>query len=514
MTRYFAGRCFTDRWLLVVVFLWLALWDAPAHAQQDSEFHVVVCNIENLFDVDGVALFDDYKPEVYKPAHLLIKLQNHASILAKVNGGAGPDIILFQELEADQTPSSQKFDFLQFLTQYQDKKLSDMLSEPLTAEVKDLPSASFLLKALHEQGLGTYHVAVAEYRPDPTGRVVAHVNATFSRFPIKKIATHHTPGARGILEVVHDVQGSELFTFNNHWKSGASDATSERIREGNAAELKKRLEAVRNRDANADIILGGDFNSQHNQAEAYPEMRTTAVHGILGSQGDEQRIQTDADIVYNLWYELPESERGSDVYQNRWGTLMQMMVTRGLYDSHGIQYVDNSFEVLIHEGINAQIGSRVPVRWNQVGDTGGGFSDHFPVAAKFRVLGSTADRRFIELKNPSRGEPATQPNRWADFQAVRKANVPSLNEFKTDQEICDPKNLGHVYWVEGKISGERPLRIQIYEQDYNIWAFDVEMRKKIYEKLQLNQSVRFLGEVGIHEGKWQFIVRDLSWLEE
>lgn len=501
-------------WLVAASFVGLLLVNYPARATQTTEFQVVVCNVENLFDMDGTALFDDYKPEVYPPSHLLTKLQNHAEIMAMVNGGAGPDIILYQELEADQTPGSQPFDFDQFLLQFADKKLADMLTPPLSADVEDLPSGAFLLKALQEQNLGNYHVAVADYRPDPTGRVVAHVNATFSRFPIRKATTHHTPGARGILEVEHDIDGSLLYTFNNHWKSGASDPESEPIREGNAKELRKRLDAVLAVDPRADIIIGGDFNSQHNQSEAYPEMRTTAIQGVLGSQGDEEKIRTTDDVVYNLWYELPEAKRGSDAYRDRWGTLMQLMLTRGVYDNHGIQYVDNSFEVLIHEGINAQIGTRLPIRWNPLGETGGGYSDHFPIMARFRKAVAGSNHEWMNLSDPSRDKRAANAGLAVDFPAVRSAKVPELGKFASDEEICSPKNLGHVFMIEGRISGERPLRIKVYEQEYNVWAFDVEMRKKIYDRLKVGQNVRFYGEISTHEGAWQFLVRDLSWLDE
>ncbi|MBL8891275.1 MAG: hypothetical protein JNL67_14945 [Planctomycetaceae bacterium] len=487
----------------------LVLAEHPA----SNDFTVVVCNVENLFDADGVSLFDDYKPEVYRPAHLLTKLQNHAEILAKVNEGRGPDIILFQELEADQTPGSREFDFEAFSKKYSDTTLESMLTGELSAEVKDLPAAAFLLKSLQDRGLGKYHVALAEYRQDPTGRVVAHINATFSRFPIQQASTHHTAGARGILEVQHEVGGAKLYTFNNHWKSGASDAESERIREGNAGELRRQLDRVLASDPTADVVIGGDFNSQYNQSDSYPDMRRTAIENVLGSQGHEEKIRSVDGLVYNLWYELPESQRFSDVFQDRWGTLMQMMLTRGVYDNQGIQYIDNSFEVLIHEGVNAQAGTKLPIRWNSMGDRGAGFSDHFPISARFRHVGTNSKSDWLALLNPSQGERVATPVRAVDFAAVHSAQVTELRELLSDNEISDPKNLGHVFLVEGKISGERPLRIQVFEKEYNIWAFDVELRKKIYERLKVGDRVRFFGEVSTHEGQWQFVVRDLSWLD-
>jgi hypothetical protein len=266
-------------------------------------------------------------------------------------------------------------------------------------------------------------------------------------------------------------------------------------------------------DRQADIIVGGDFNSQYNQSEAYPEMRTTAIQGVLGSQGDEERIRTEDGLLYNFWYELDAAERASDVFQDRWGTLMQMMVTRGAYDQHGIQYVDNSFQPVVLEGVNGQLGTRLPIRWNPFGESGGGYSDHFPIAARFRNLGATENREYLELTGSRRSGPESAPIRKVDYSAVRTAQVPSLNRFANDAQICDPRNLGHVFIVEGEISGERPLRIRIYDDEYNIWAFDVELRKQIYARMKVGEKVRFYGEVGIHEDQWQFVVRDLSWLD-
>ena len=37
-------------------------------------FTVLSYNVENLFDVDGVAQYDDYKPERYPPGNLAVKV--------------------------------------------------------------------------------------------------------------------------------------------------------------------------------------------------------------------------------------------------------------------------------------------------------------------------------------------------------------------------------------------------------------------------------------------------------
>ncbi len=497
-----------------MVLVLLTAWFGPAATASD-EFSVVVYNVENLFDVDGVALFDDYKPEKYGPAHLLTKVKNTAEILAMVDEGRGPAIIMFQELEADQTPSPTPPDYKSLLDKYASDSLESMLREPLDRKVKDLPSEFFLLKALQEVGLDGYHVAVAEYRPDPTGRVVAHVNATFSRYPIHSVRTHHSPGARGTLEVVHDIHGSHLYSFNNHWKSGASDPESENIRLGNARVVRQRLDELLAKDKHADVIIAGDFNSQFNQTQRYPDISKSAVNDVLGSQGDEARLLKDPNVVlYNLWYEMKPEQRGSDVFRDQWGTLMQIMITRGMYDGAGLQYVDNSFEVLAYENLNAQVGSLLPIRWQHATGVGAGYSDHFPLKARFRhVGGEGGSGEYFALRNASRPRPQDREARPVQYGLVKSAEVPHLTTLGSDQAICDPKHLGHVFLIQAEVSGERPFRLKVFEQEYNLWAFDVALRREVYSRFSVGQSIRFYGEVGIHDGNWQFVVRDVSWLE-
>ncbi|HAC15025.1 MAG TPA: hypothetical protein DCE78_03655, partial [Bacteroidetes bacterium] len=72
-------------------------------SETDSSYTVVVYNIENLFDADGIAVFDDYKPDVYTPRHVYTKISNAVSILSQFNDGNGPDILILSEVESDHT---------------------------------------------------------------------------------------------------------------------------------------------------------------------------------------------------------------------------------------------------------------------------------------------------------------------------------------------------------------------------------------------------------------------------
>jgi len=489
--------------------------DPKLAAADEAEFWVVAYNVENLFDADGVALFDDYQPDVYQPIMLLEKIRNITRTLSKFQNGKGPEVVLFQEFEADQTPADSSPNYQAILEKYAGTSVDAMLTNELNDEIRDLPSEAFLLKALHDAGMGPYEVAVGEYRNDPLGRTVAHVNVTFSKFPIVKKNTIQSPGARGTLEVVHRVGSYQFHSFNNHWKSGASNPETELIRLGNAEVLRQRIDELLAEDPHADMILAGDFNSYYNQSQLFSKMPRTAVNDVLGSQGNEASIRDhDGPILYNLWYELPPHERKSDAYRGKWGTLMQMMITRGMHDYQGIQYVDNSFVVAILEDFNAQPGSQTPLAWRKVNGQGGGVSDHFPIAARFRVVTEDDPHSFFQLDHPSIEQPEidTQPLP-VDYSQLPKQTLPTTRQLGSDQAIQRASQLGKVYRVAGTVSGEKPFVIKIFEDDYKVWSFDRDFRMEIYRRFPVGSSIEFYGELDFHEGLWQFVVRDPSWLE-
>jgi endonuclease/exonuclease/phosphatase family metal-dependent hydrolase len=490
--------------------------EKPTVVSVGQEFSVVAYNVENLFDVDGEALFEDYQSDKWKASHLLVKVQNIAKVLQAIQGGNGPQIVLFQELEADQTPGATPPDYDAIMKKYADKSLQAMVSDPVSPEVKDLPVEVFLLKALSEAGLQPYHVSVGEYRPDPLGRTVAHVNATFSQFPIVESRTHQSPGARGTLEVVHQIGEHRLHTFSNHWKSGASDAQEELIRLGNAQVVRDRLTEILKTDPHADVVLGGDFNSQYNQSRRFPEMKKTAINTVLGSQGNELAIrEPGGPDLYNLWYELPPNQRRSDAYQGYWGTLMNLMISRGLYDLNGVQYVDNSLRLVAIDNLNAQLGTGLPFRWRTLQGTGTGYSDHLPIEARFRLVDDNDRQSFLQLDKP--GAEGNSEEETSGFKA-NYANIPSSSLTKTkdigsDAAMQRPELIGQLFLVDAEVVAEQPLRIKLYKDELKLWSHDLNLRKEIYKRFPVGSKMTFIGEFDFHDGMWQFVVHDASWLD-
>jgi hypothetical protein len=297
-----------------------------------------------------------------------VKVRNAAKVLSTIDAGRGPDVVILNEIEIDQTPDASASKAVAWLDSVKNRKLTEILSEsPLPPEITSLPAEVLLLKALEDAGLGRYQMAVSDEPPGnhEDGRSLAIRNLVFSRFPITAVRSHPTPNARAILEVTLDVDGYPLTVFQNHWKSGAGDPETEVSRRENAKTLRLLVDGLLKADPNADFIIGGDLNSHYNQKQRYREMRTTGINDILGSQGNGLAIRGKDRDLYNLWFELPSDQRTSEVFDNKWGTLMHLIVARGLYDQNGVQYVDNSFAVLKLRGLNMDAFGRIPAAMAQ-----------------------------------------------------------------------------------------------------------------------------------------------------
>lgn len=480
-----------------------------------GDFTVVIYNVENLFDVDRVSKFDDYEendePNSYGPDKLLGKLRAISAVLKKFNAGKGPDVILFNEFEIDHTPESGMGDPEEFLRKYSRTTVAQMLGAELSDEIRGLPVEAFLLKHLEDEGLKGYQIAVGN--DDPASEKLAHKNAVFSRYPILSSETHPTEEARGILEVRVDVDGSPLTLFCNHWKSGASNFKRERIRRNNARTVRARLDEILRKDPFADVIVAGDFNSQYNQTDRYPFMWRTALNGFLGSQGDETAmLRPDGPVLYNLWYELPVEARRSDAYNGEWGTLIHIMVTRGLYDKAGIQYVDNSFGVAAYPGLNTRKSLGLPARWSNFA-AGSGVSDHFPVSARFRTVGNGRAGDFVTLKAPSRGEGASADPIQVGYRSLRASDLRKFTELDIKDDKRLASELGEFFLVEAEVFRIRPRSVEIGGRRFGWYSYDVNIRNTL-DQFPRESKVRFIGELSFFRPKQevQFLIHDLSWL--
>jgi endonuclease/exonuclease/phosphatase family metal-dependent hydrolase len=485
------------------------LWAGSLSARP---FIVLVYNVENLFDADSKAMFEDYQPARYSRQHVLTKVRNVAEVVSRFEDGRGPDIILFQEIEQALTNAIEVPDYDAILRRYAGLTIGEMLGPKFSDEIADLPAEVLLAKAMAERGMKDYHIVRGEnVRGAASRNGLAQKCVVFTRFPVKQAISHPTLNARAILEVQVDVDGALLYLFNNHWKSGAGNVATEPTRAANAKTLRTRLDEILKDDPNADIIIGGDFNSQYNQKVRYKNMKETGLNDVLGSQGNELVIRGKNRDLYNLWFELPAEDRGSDTYQGEWGTLMQLIISRGLYDYRGVQYVDDSFGVAKIPGLNLD-DKGLPIRWSFDGPAGSGFSDHLPIYAKFLTVTDNRDDRYISLRNPSEDTGLASVNK-IDFGKIDVAKVAlDLGKLPKGTSLRNEQYIGKIIKVVGEVRPGKKLTVMVRNDVYDVWSFEPALRDKLRAKYKAEDRIRVYGELGQYKGRWQLIIRDESWI--
>lgn len=493
-----------------IILLFLALLVTASTFAQSETYTYAAYNIENLFDADGVAVFDDYKttdrdgePQ-YTKEDVLTKIQHAVQVLQEFNDGKGPDIVTFVELESDFTPGKE-WKSSEFLKKYQHTTLNKMLGDDFNEEIADLPSQLLLLKGMSDAGLWNYEVSVGKSELNRKGEPKnVQKNVTYSRFPIVKEKTniHPVQRARPILETWIEVEGEELVIFNNHWKSGASSAEMERVRLQNAEVLRRRINELLSANPAQDIIISGDFNSDYNQKHRYG-FDKTAVNDVLRSTGDEQKVaRGNSKELFNLWYELPIGNRGSDTYRGKWGTLMQIMISSGMYDNQGLQYVDNSFAIG-DMGFNTYSASGEPKRWNSA-YSGSGYSDHLPVHMQFKVADEPVVYDNISVNDDTAWKAI-------DIRYQHPNQYISEDEFIKEDPRTNPAFFDE--YVKATATVTENYDFEVNGIIYDVYTPSFRLNQILPMIAGTNQKVEFYGRFSKYRGNWQFIIESPEFIK-
>lgn len=482
-------------------------------------FTVAAYNVENFFDGDGVSIYEDYSPAKYTPSDLANKARNTARLLKAMNNGNGPDIAVLNEIEIDQTPSNDPSQTAKLLEKYGKTSIEKLVSQGDTLEpdLADAPAEFWLLKACAEAGLTDYKIALSDEKPGlhEGGRARSVKNVILSRFPVASVKTIPLADARSILEAEIDIDGHPLIVFANHWKSGAGSEENEQIRLSNASTLRKRLDEIFAKIPKADVIVAGDLNSHYNQARRYPSFSRTGIEGVLKAQGDEAALQGGGADLYNLWYELPPERRGSDIYQDEWGTLMHLVLSKGLYDNSGIQYRDNSFMVAAFPGMNADAIGR-PRRWPNHGKKGIGYSDHFPVIAEFQTVDSKNPSGWMTLKDPSLPDtPATPVARRFSAEEIFQDAVPAAS-LAPGTDLKRPDLQRKFYRLDAPArydAAENRILVEVAGASVPVYIRNTDLRKRVVENVAAQKHLSCYAALGSFRGEAQFEIAFADWIE-
>lgn len=325
-----------------------------------ESFTVAFYNVQNMFDLEySGSEYKEYKPGVsnWNRDMMKQKMDNIASVLLAINA----EIIGL-------------------------------------CEVENLNVLSKMQKVLENKGLVYKHIAIAD-SPVKSNTCPA----ILSRYPLRDSrgigVVLESGKTRNILETDVLIGGSVLKIFVNHWPSKINP---ESWRLQSAKVLESRIKEL---PENSDYVLIGDFNSDYDDHWKIATSGTddlhglTGVHSVLGTViecGMLKRYTNELDMVasvknkhYDLWLELKESVRMSHFFRGNHQTPDHILISSALYDSSGISYVDNSFNVFTWG--DRLLEKDKPLRWKIYEKkgvklhTGKGFSDHLPIRASFRI---------------------------------------------------------------------------------------------------------------------------------
>jgi hypothetical protein len=295
--------------------------------------------------------------------------------------------------------------------------LQEIESAGNTSAVFDMPyrGRMTLREKLEEMGY-RYLLMGPQEKTNP----VAVTTAFISKLPIKNLAPvvinfGNTTSCRDIQVVELSLPSGRALLFNSHWKS--KNGGYQEVREKTALTLAKRIADERKADPRTDVIALGDFNSSYHESPML----------ALRSTGDERKMfGRPTPYLYNLWFSLPGNHRWDYSYDGARQVLSSILISDGLYDHQGLQYIPHSYTVVGQQGDAARVLLNVdgrPFRWQITKrgrksiHLGRGYSDHLPLRASFIVHGSTEDEAASRAKEES-ANPSTEEGNEAPREII------------------------------------------------------------------------------------------------
>ena len=202
---------------------------------------------------------------------------------------------------------------------------------------------------------------------------------------------------RYILEVIIDIDGVDLYLFNNHWKSKSGGAQeTEHLRLAASRLLQYRIADVLAEQSSAEIVVAGDLNESADEYDRIGGAYPTAIcqpdvcpegrdHDGLIVSFDKNQCEVGGSILYSPWHEahLP----GSYAFKGSWEAIDHIMVSPGLLDEEGLSL--NSFDVVSD-----------PLLLNEDGfPETRKYSDHLPIMVELTRSQTRSIPRVVEVKD-------------------------------------------------------------------------------------------------------------------
>ena len=321
---------------------------------------VLLCawNVENFYDDrDDLNINDDMEDWFGNDAAAYrAKVDHLAEAILKMNDGIGPDIACLCEVENDRCLES----------------LKDALNAKLDAA-----------------GLGDRKYTTILFKGDNTGRhfapaILTRLGVTGDR--TRKLGTRYNGR---ILEGHLHHNGHELIVIAAHWTSRVSDDKDDgRRRLSYANDCYGRIKAILKENADADIVLCGDFNDEFHDVSMQTGLRAC-------KNADEVRNAIDEPKLFAPLADWTGQPPGTIRHERKWYIFDHICVTRGILDNRAWSSDAKTASVFGPDPLrrNFRDGNYEPFKFgnkNWKGDRG--YSDHFPVTIQLSVAGAEAGK--------------------------------------------------------------------------------------------------------------------------
>ncbi len=327
-----------------------------AQKNNDSLF-VGFWNLENLYDtIDDPKVEDEeFLPggeKDWNEERLEKKMYNISRVIRTMNNGFGPDILGVCEVENENV-----------LRRMVDNFLSDL----------------------------NYQVVYIE-SPDARGidNALIFDSTRFSFISKEGLRVNLGSGGetRLILHTTLLLKGRDtLHCYVNHWPSRRGGEKESEWRRVTAAKvLRNSIESLLKQNSNSKIIFVGDFNDEPNNESILNHLK---AYPLICDSIDSSDLQVDNEAeLFNLAYQDWSKGLGSFMYQQDFNMLDQIIISRNLLVGDEINYDCNSFKVYNHQLMVTRTGQYKGAPFPTYGGRRylGGYSDHYPVIAKFKLL--------------------------------------------------------------------------------------------------------------------------------
>jgi predicted extracellular nuclease len=341
---------------ILLLSLSLILFSTSSFSQNKTDtLFVAFWNLENLFDtLDDTDKNDEqFLPDgenEWTNDRLDIKLNHLARVIRSMNNGNGPDVLGVCEVEHQ-----------------------SMLD-------------SLIARHLSDKNLNVAYVESPDNRGIDNGLI--YNSDLFKLLSVKGDTVHLKDNwpTRPIVNVKLLYKSKDTLSFYvNHWPSRSRGRVeSEPNRVAAATTLRKAVDKEFKENPDTKIIIVGDFND---------EPTNISILEVLGAQPfkcdsikAEYLIETKSEL-FNTSYQAYEDGLGTYRYKDDWNMLDQIIISGGLITNKDFHYICNTFNIYKPYFMVTHSGKYEGTAFPTYGGRRylGGYSDHFPVTARFFI---------------------------------------------------------------------------------------------------------------------------------